>query len=220
MVEQDKLSEWMRIADMDLREANRMLSHWPVPIEIICNLCQQSTEKYLKAFLYSKGLSDPPHIHSLPTLREICADKDSKFNDADVIVACNALNPYSVHPKYPDEYEITEQQMQKALKYAEEIKNSAPIEKIREKIEYKEPNPANIDNRARLKMLTSLNKEMKKFGISVSYDAPEKIDKEKSANAEKSGIEKMLTAATKTLAEKTADKTDALKDKSPKAPER
>jgi HEPN domain-containing protein len=218
MADNNNLAKWFRIADMDLREAHRMMSHWPLPIELICYYCQQSAEKYMKAYLISGGLEEPPHIRSLMTLKELCEMKDKDF--AEIKTACKKLNKYSVATRYPDEWDITERDAEEALKYAEEIKLFEPIAKVREAIGYKEPKPTDMDDRARLKMLTSLNKEMKKFGISVSYDAPEKVDKEKSANAEKSGIEKMLTAATKTLAESAADKTDALKDKSPKAPER
>jgi HEPN domain-containing protein len=144
---------------MNLREAKKSAAHWPIPIEMICNFCHQSAEKYLKAYLYSKGIDDPPYIHSLPTLRGLCEQRDSDFSK--IAKACNALNPYSVHPKYPDEVNITERQMQKAIKCTEEIKSFAPLVAVRESIGYRESQDM-PDEKTRLNSLRTLIKE---FGI-------------------------------------------------------
>ncbi len=44
---------------MDLRSAEHLLKMHPVPIEIICYLCQQSAEKYLLAgSVFNEGRSE------------------------------------------------------------------------------------------------------------------------------------------------------------------
>ena len=43
--------EWFRIAEMDINSAKHLQQMNPVPIEIICYHCQQSSEKFLKGFL-------------------------------------------------------------------------------------------------------------------------------------------------------------------------
>jgi len=44
-------NEWFTMADMDLSSAKYLQNMHPIPIEIICYHCQQSSEKYLKGYL-------------------------------------------------------------------------------------------------------------------------------------------------------------------------
>jgi len=47
-----EISEWLNIANMDLTTSEFLYNNMkPVPYEIICYHCQQSAEKFLKAFL-------------------------------------------------------------------------------------------------------------------------------------------------------------------------
>jgi len=58
---------------MDLDSAEYLLNMHPIPIEIICYLCQQSAEKYLKGYLVLHDIN-PPKIHDLNQLRKLCSD--------------------------------------------------------------------------------------------------------------------------------------------------
>ena len=44
-------NEWFSYEENDLNSAKFLLNMYPKPLEIICNHCQQSAEKYLKGFL-------------------------------------------------------------------------------------------------------------------------------------------------------------------------
>jgi HEPN domain-containing protein len=157
MADIDRLAEWMHYADVDLGVAAHMMKfYWPTPTEIICYHCQQSAEKYLKAYLVSEGIEEPPRIHYLPTLRELCEIKDKRFSD--IVEACDKLTRYAIVTRYPDEMEVTRKDAEEALKYAEEIKRFTSLAKIRESVEskYKENSSnlsASVDGEGRIDML-------------------------------------------------------------------
>ena len=82
-------------------------------VEIICDHCQQSAEKMLKAFLvYSNA--NPPKKHDLDVLCDMCKDIDEAFSD--LFDLCDRLNPYANQPRYPFGLEITEDMMSLAVK--------------------------------------------------------------------------------------------------------
>ena len=92
--------------------------HHPTPDEIICNLCQQSAEKYFKGFLFLHG-TEPPKIHDLEVLLEMCA----KYNGGFSALSSKAgiLTTYAVIPRYPNEIGITAEDMGTAIQYARDI---------------------------------------------------------------------------------------------------
>ncbi len=47
--------EWFKFAEEDLSSAEFLLNKRPVPLEIICYHCQQSSEKYLKGYIILNG---------------------------------------------------------------------------------------------------------------------------------------------------------------------
>ena len=108
----DLVKEWYRFAMMDLNAAKYLCNMYPKPLEIICYHCQQSAEKMLKGFLVSNGI-DPPKTHDLRRLCEMCIEINNTFEDLKDI--CEGLNPYGIQPRYPDEIEIFETDMEKAL---------------------------------------------------------------------------------------------------------
>jgi HEPN domain-containing protein len=55
MNNKDIANEWFAFADNDLKSAKFLLRMHPTPLEIICYLCQQSAEKYLKGFIAMNG---------------------------------------------------------------------------------------------------------------------------------------------------------------------
>jgi HEPN domain-containing protein len=119
----DKLDyalEWLNFAEMDLSSAEFLLGKRPIPIEIICYLCQQSTEKSLKGFLISKR-AQPPKTHDLVELCKLCSPFITDMSS--ILNKCLSLNPYGVQPRYPREISITEQDMKQAIENAKTIKD-------------------------------------------------------------------------------------------------
>ena len=120
-MEHELIAEWFRFADMDLLSAEHLQSLRPQPLEIICFLCQQSAEKNLKGYLIYKGVVEPPKIHNLKFLIDMCLDYGERFSEIEK--ACSALTRYGVQPRYPNEIEILEHDMIKALEYARQIRD-------------------------------------------------------------------------------------------------
>ncbi|MCL2433431.1 MAG: HEPN domain-containing protein [Clostridia bacterium] len=128
-MEHDFIFEWFHYADMDLDSAEYLQGKRPQPLEIICFLCQQSAEKNLKGYLISKGTAEPPKIHNLLVLNNLCVEHDNRFSEVER--ACDVLNRYGVQPRYPNELGITENDMRKALEYARQIQGFELLAEIR-----------------------------------------------------------------------------------------
>ena len=62
-------------------------------------------------------------------LNILCAQWNISFDE--IISKCNALNPYGVQLRYPDEIEIDERLTKRALQNAAEIKDFLPLQKLR-----------------------------------------------------------------------------------------
>jgi len=136
--------EWFNYAITDLSSAEFLLSMYPLPIEIICYHCQQSAEKFLKGFLIYSGVSEPPKTHNLIILHDMCLEKDKQF--IEISRACEALNRYGVQLRYPNEMEILENDMRKAIEYARFIRDFELISEIRNEYQTKESDINNQDN--------------------------------------------------------------------------
>jgi len=129
MAERDEYAlNWFRFAERDLASANHLLTLYPQPYEIICYLCEQSAEKYLKGYLIHKGADQPPRTHELDRLCELCGTYDSRFSE--IKKACDVLADYGVQPRYPHEMEIHEHHVAKALEYAKQVQSFAPIAEL------------------------------------------------------------------------------------------
>ncbi len=112
--------QWQRLAEQDLNSAGYLLNMRPVPLEIVCYLCQQSAEKYLKGYLVLYGLN-PPKIHDLNELRKLCSKLSDTFKD--IADQCSDLTAYGVQPRYPMELMLEEQDMRQALNGAKAIRD-------------------------------------------------------------------------------------------------
>jgi len=117
-MENEVVKEWIRLAEMDRETAKYLQNMRPKPIEIICFLCQQASEKMLKAFLV-KNEKTPPKTHNLIILNNYCEELSSEFRK--IKDECGRLNYYSVQPRYPDVIEILESDMQLAISDMERI---------------------------------------------------------------------------------------------------
>ncbi|MCL2695410.1 MAG: HEPN domain-containing protein [Clostridiales bacterium] len=125
--------EWFRYADMDLLSAEHLILHHPVHIHLVCFLCQQTAEKNLKGFLLYHKNEEPPKIHNLDILCDTCSALDSRFEQ--IYVPCEKLTNYGVQPRYPNEMEITENDMNNALMYAKQIAEFEPLLAVRKSLE-------------------------------------------------------------------------------------
>jgi HEPN domain-containing protein len=113
------LQQWLDKGKDDLRSAEYLSTmHHPTPDEIICYHCQQSAEKYLKGFLFSHDI-EPEKTHDLEYLLELCQKYNSEFSI--LLPNVDILNRYAVSPRYPNELEITNEDMKTALSYAKSI---------------------------------------------------------------------------------------------------
>ena len=136
-MDNEQVLKWFCFSDMDLDAAEVLLNHHPQHLEIICYHCQQAAEKYLKGYLFSRGVEDIPRTHNLIQLCILCSGEDSRFTD--IMKLCSFLTPFAVQPRYPDEIYIDEPIMKKALDYARQIKAFAPLQEVRKVLEEETP---------------------------------------------------------------------------------
>ena len=128
-MELEYIAEWFQYADNDLASAEYLCGMRPQPLEIICYHCQQSAEKYLKGYLIYNGIVEPPKTHNLDDLCELCSNSDERFQA--ISTHCNNLTAYGVQPRYPNEMEILETDMQNALEHARSIRDFELLAKAR-----------------------------------------------------------------------------------------
>ena len=116
---EELIQQWLNKGNEELRVAEYISTmHHPTPDETICYLCQQSAEKYLKGFIFSKDI-EPEKTHDLKLLLEVCMKFNEQFST--LITKASILTNYAVLPRYPNELSITEEDMKNALLYAKAI---------------------------------------------------------------------------------------------------
>lgn len=112
---------WLEFAKTDLGVAEHLdKAYLPRPVEIICYHCQQAAEKAVKAIIVSSGVPNGiPKKHNLSFLLEqtkgFVSIPEVYFDYAD------ALTPYGIAVRYPNELHIEEYHVQEALKAAQDI---------------------------------------------------------------------------------------------------
>ena len=98
---------------MDVLSANHLneIQH-PKPLKIICYHCQQASEKMLKALILAFD-GELQKTHDLGLLSEQLSDFVTISED--VLNAADALTPYGIRIRYPQELNIEESHVSKAL---------------------------------------------------------------------------------------------------------
>jgi len=76
----EDVTEWINIAENDFDSAKLLNEAVRKHYEVICYLCAQATEKYLKGYLTSKNII-PEKTHNLPFLNNLCVEKDANIVD-------------------------------------------------------------------------------------------------------------------------------------------
>ena len=106
MIVLELTKEWFKFAHNDLISARHLFEDlYPKQTHIAAYLSQQCAEKALKAFLVSNN-RDPPKIHDLEELGELCNNIDNDFSQ--IKIDCQKINPYGVASRYPDEIDVDE----------------------------------------------------------------------------------------------------------------
>jgi|LFRM01.1.fsa_nt_gb HEPN domain-containing protein len=119
MNNKDIANEWFTFADNDLKSAKFLFHMYPAPLEIICYLCQQSAEKYLKGFIAMNG-GRILKTHDLTLLNKTCIEYDQSFQK--IQGACIELVDYATQARYPFHLELDEHDQKKAVESAEKIR--------------------------------------------------------------------------------------------------
>ena len=117
----DLIQAWIKKAERDLISANHEMSFYDAINETICFHCQQSVEKYLKAYMIFLNIVPKKTHHIGDIIEEIkTIDKEIEIfiDEADI------LTDYAVSIRYPDEISIpSTEDAQEAIELAKKIKN-------------------------------------------------------------------------------------------------
>ena len=120
MANEKEIAEWIKFANMDFDSAKYLLNLKPMPYEIICYHCQQTVEKYLKAFIVSCD-KEIGRTHDLMELNKVCKSHDKGFGELDE--KCAKLSNYAVIVRYPfHTIDLEERDVKEAILYTETIK--------------------------------------------------------------------------------------------------
>ena len=125
------VKEWMIIADDDFDSAKILNESERKHREVICYLCVQATEKYLKGYLMYNNII-PQKTHNLVLLNDKCIEIDNSFDE--IKIECGFLNRYVNEVRYPYRIEVYEKDVIYAIQSVEKIKSLAALQKIREEI--------------------------------------------------------------------------------------
>jgi len=123
--------EWFIKADDDFEAVQILNEAYKKKIEIMCYLCSQAVEKYLKGFLVYNGII-PVKTHNLEYLVDECIKIENSFKTIEN--DCVFINKYSAEVRYPNKVDITEDILKYVIKVAEKVKNFEVFNKIREEI--------------------------------------------------------------------------------------
>lgn len=110
--------QWRFKAEHDLMAAQTILKHKPIITDVACFHCQQAVEKFLKAYLVSKGEQNLK-THSVDFLLSRCVVFDPDFNS----IEPKSIDDFAVEIRYPDNYSYPEfEEAQDYLSIAEKVR--------------------------------------------------------------------------------------------------
>src|SRR3989344_4846914 len=121
------IQEWLLTAEKDLKIAKEDIDK-PERRQDVSFHCQQSAEKFLKAFIIFKNLEFRP-THDLETLLQICSQQNKEFGS--IRTECKMLSPFYIGARYPDfDERLTGEEVNEVLRYAQKI-----VKFVKKKIE-------------------------------------------------------------------------------------
>ena len=112
------VSEWLRYAWMDYDVALHDTTFHPLPVEIICYHCQQAAEKALKAVLIHHK-QEVPYIHDTLRLWKLATTLEPTLSS--LRPQSSYLRRFASVERYPNELELNEGDMKRALDDAKAI---------------------------------------------------------------------------------------------------
>ena len=132
--------EWIIIADDDFDSAKILNESVRRHMEVICYLCAQAVEKYLKCYLTYNDIV-PQKTHNLVLLNDKCIEINSSF--LEIKMECGFLNRYINEIRYPYRIQVYEDDVIYVIKSVEKIRNLEVFKKIGEELkkEYGEKKP-------------------------------------------------------------------------------
>jgi HEPN domain-containing protein len=99
-------------------------------MEVICYLCAQATEKYLKCFLTYNNII-PQKTHNLVLLNDNCIEIENEFSK--IKMECGFIR-YNNEIRYPSRIQINEEDVVYTIRSVEKIRNMERLKKIREEV--------------------------------------------------------------------------------------
>jgi len=112
--------EWIQKAEGDFIAASTLLRlAVEATSDAICFHCQQSAEKYSKAYLHFWGV-EFPRTHNLAQLLTLCEEQDKDFKV--IWPEMRALNSYGVEVRYPGSF-TTLDEAEGAIDAAEQVRS-------------------------------------------------------------------------------------------------
>jgi HEPN domain-containing protein len=106
------VKQWLEKADHDRELVRRDLAQDEPLSDILLFHCQQAAEKYLKAFLVSRG-QKPPRTHEIEELVYLCVSFEPGFSAFEDVFY---LTNYAVDMRYPDDFSMPPvEQVQKSM---------------------------------------------------------------------------------------------------------
>ncbi|GHT83700.1 hypothetical protein FACS189467_9090 [Bacteroidia bacterium] len=127
----DDVIEWLQIADDDFDSAQILNKAVRKHNEVICYLCAQAAEKYLKGYLIYYDII-PRKTHNLLSLNELCAEKDNDFQK--VLTLSDYLNKFANDVRYPHKYDVTADDANLAISTVEKIRSIKPMVDLRNSV--------------------------------------------------------------------------------------
>ena len=126
--QEEEYKEWLTFARTDFNSAQYLASapFHPKPLNVICYHCQQAAEKAVKALIvYFGSQGGMPKVHDISFLlnqvKNLVAQKMGMEVTHDLLLKANSLTKYGIAPRYPNEIEVDETQVKKALEDSEMI---------------------------------------------------------------------------------------------------
>lgn len=124
----DEYKEWLAFAqtDYDCADYLSKAPFHPRPLNVICYHCQQAAEKAIKALIvYFGSQGGMPKVHDLSFLlnqvKNIVLEQKGIDISHDLMLIADDLSKYGVAPRYPNEIDVDEYQMTKALQNSMKI---------------------------------------------------------------------------------------------------
>jgi len=122
---------WFFKADADFDAAKILNGAYKKHTEIICYLCAQAAEKYLKGYLVYKDHAIE-NTHNLPYLNKLCITLDPQFEE--IKIECGILNKFNNNIRYPDGIETDENDVILSIKTMEKIISIKPLVDLKTEI--------------------------------------------------------------------------------------